>query len=145
MFCRIISPLAICQMIFVFKNGRFIFSRLLFRNIEATAYVYIYNNYRIYEFPWESPITWFVAFLLVDLGYYWVHRMAHGKQQRRVFRSIGNTFSPIKTYLLESPYSTGNWVCVWLPNANEIDTNNMKCTWPMRRFCVWYPTQHIFH
>ena len=21
----------------------------------------------------------------------------------------------------------------------------MKCTWPTRKFCVWYPTQPIFH
>ena len=32
-----------------------------------------------------------------------------------------------KTPLL-SPYSTGNT----LPNANEMDTKNMKCTWPTR-------------
>ena len=22
----------------------------------------------------------------------------------------------------------------WLPNANEINTKNMKCTWPMKKF-----------
>ena len=24
----------------------------------------------------------------------------------------------------------------WLPNANEINTKNMKCTWPMPEFCI---------
>ena len=24
----------------------------------------------------------------------------------------------------------------WLPNANEINTKNMKCTWPTPEFCV---------
>ena len=28
----------------------------------------------------------------------------------------------------------------WLPNTNEINTKNMKCTWPMPEFCVG--TQH---
>ena len=31
------------------------------------------------------------------------------------------------------------------PNANEISTKNMKCTWPTWKFCVWNPTQPIFH
>ena len=26
-----------------------------------------------------------------------------------------------------------------------MSTNNMKCTWPMREFCVGDPTQPIFH
>ena len=33
----------------------------------------------------------------------------------------------------------------WLPNANEINTNNMKCTWPKPAPCVWDPTPPIFH
>ena len=44
------------------------------------AYFYIYNNWRIYELPWDSTFTWVVAALMVDLGYYWVHRAAHGKK-----------------------------------------------------------------
>ena len=43
------------------------------------AYFYIYNNWRIYELPWDSTITWIVAAILCDLGYYWVHRAAHGR------------------------------------------------------------------
>ena len=33
----------------------------------------------------------------------------------------------------------------WLPNANEMDTNNMKCTCPTQDFCVGDPTQPVFH
>ena len=40
-----------------------------------------------------------------------------------------------------SPYSTENW----LPNANEIDTKNMKCTCPTQEFYVWNAMQPIFH
>ena len=42
------------------------------------AYYYIYENWKIYELPWNSLFTWIVAAILTDLGYYWVHRAAHG-------------------------------------------------------------------
>ena len=42
------------------------------------AYYYIYENWKIYDLPWDSLFTWIVAALLTDLGYYWVHRAAHG-------------------------------------------------------------------
>ena len=54
--------------------------RLLLRNVEITAYIYIYDNYCLYALPWDSAVTWWVGMLGVDLGYYWVHRMAHGNQ-----------------------------------------------------------------
>ena len=31
----------------------------------------------------------------------------------------------------------------WLPNANEIYTKDMKCTWPTPEFCVGYPL-HLY-
>ena len=33
----------------------------------------------------------------------------------------------------------------WLPNTNEVDTNNMKSTCPTQDFCVGDQTQPIFH
>lgn len=57
------------------------FSRLFFRSIELTSYIYIWENYRLIILPWDSPWTWYLTFLGVDLGYYWFHRMAHGKFQ----------------------------------------------------------------
>ena len=50
---------------------------LLFKSGMVSIYVYIYENYRVYELPWDSVITWIIAALLVDLAYYWVHRAAH--------------------------------------------------------------------
>ncbi|KAM8967491.1 alkylglycerol monooxygenase [Pelodytes ibericus] len=47
------------------------------RGIEVTSYIYIWNNYRIVELPWDSLWTWWLTFLGVDLAYYWFHRMAH--------------------------------------------------------------------
>ena len=58
-----------------------------------TAYLYIYNNWRIYELPWNSAVTWVVAAILCDLGYYWVHRAAHGKLF--IFSVSNLVFSPL--------------------------------------------------
>ena len=44
-----------------------------------SAYFYIYNNWRIYELPWNSAVTWLIAAVFADFAYYWVHRAAHGK------------------------------------------------------------------
>jgi alkylglycerol monooxygenase len=50
---------------------------LVMRNIEIASYVWVYDNYRLYEMPYNSPWTWVLSMLGVDLGYYWVHRFAH--------------------------------------------------------------------
>ncbi|XP_039291102.1 alkylglycerol monooxygenase-like [Nilaparvata lugens] len=51
--------------------------RLLFRGAESALYVYIYENYRLMELPWDSPMTWYIAAIAVDFCYYWVHRASH--------------------------------------------------------------------
>jgi len=51
--------------------------QMFVKGLLMTAYLYIYNNWRIYELPWDSAVTWVVAAILCDLGYYWVHRAAH--------------------------------------------------------------------
>ncbi|XP_004702885.1 alkylglycerol monooxygenase isoform X1 [Echinops telfairi] len=51
--------------------------RLFSRSIELTSYIYIWENYRLFNMPWDSPWTWYLTFLGVDFGYYWFHRMAH--------------------------------------------------------------------
>ena len=33
----------------------------------------------------------------------------------------------------------------WVTNTNEMSTNNMKCTWPMRKVCIGDPTQTLLH
>lgn len=46
-----------------------------------TSYIYVWENYRLFDLPWDSQWTWYLTFLGVDFGYYWFHRMAHGKLQ----------------------------------------------------------------
>ncbi|KAI9999863.1 hypothetical protein NQD34_011706 [Periophthalmus magnuspinnatus] len=50
---------------------------LLFRGFELSAYMFMWENYRLLELPWDSPWTWWFCLLGVDFGYYWVHRFAH--------------------------------------------------------------------
>lgn len=50
---------------------------VIFRNIEVSAYMWVYEHWSIASLPWDSGFTWFFAFLGVDMGYYWVHRFAH--------------------------------------------------------------------
>lgn len=40
------------------------------------SYLFIYNNWRFYEFP-NTIWTWLILFIGVDFFYYWFHRMSH--------------------------------------------------------------------
>ncbi|XP_039974071.1 alkylglycerol monooxygenase [Xiphias gladius] len=50
---------------------------LLMRGCELTAYMYVWERYRLVQLPWDSAWTWWFSFLGVDFCYYWVHRFAH--------------------------------------------------------------------
>ncbi|KAL1132790.1 hypothetical protein AAG570_010742 [Ranatra chinensis] len=51
--------------------------RLIFRGGESALYIWMYENYRIVDLPWDSVFTWYLAALGVDFCYYWVHRASH--------------------------------------------------------------------
>lgn len=40
--------------------------------------MWFHARFCVWELPWDSPLTWLVAFFGVDCGYYWFHRFAHG-------------------------------------------------------------------
>ncbi|CAL8339857.1 unnamed protein product [Gadus morhua 'NCC'] len=50
---------------------------LFMRGLELTTYIFVWNHFRMVVLPWDSPWTWWLAFLAVDFGYYWVHRSSH--------------------------------------------------------------------
>ncbi|XP_075908581.1 alkylglycerol monooxygenase [Petromyzon marinus] len=52
-------------------------AKLLTRSVELSAFIFVHDRYRVASLPWDSPLTWGVTFLGVDLGYYWFHRLAH--------------------------------------------------------------------
>lgn len=39
-------------------------------------YLAVYDHWRLFTLP-STPLTWLIAFLLVDLLYYWFHRLSH--------------------------------------------------------------------
>ncbi|XP_029360945.1 alkylglycerol monooxygenase [Echeneis naucrates] len=50
---------------------------LLVRGCELSAYMLVWERYRLLELPWDSAWTWWFCLLGVDFCYYWVHRFAH--------------------------------------------------------------------
>ncbi|KAF0299020.1 Alkylglycerol monooxygenase [Amphibalanus amphitrite] len=51
--------------------------RYTLRGCEGWAYVYIWQHYRWFDVPWDSPVSFWFTMLAVDLGYYWFHRASH--------------------------------------------------------------------
>lgn len=47
------------------------------RRMSVAGFEYVYDNYNIYDLAWNSVVTYIIAFLLVDMAYYWFHRAAH--------------------------------------------------------------------
>ena len=52
-------------------------TELLLGSMDISIYVWFHTHLCVYELPWDSPLTWLVAFLGVDCGYYWIHRISH--------------------------------------------------------------------
>lgn len=42
-----------------------------------TVYVWVYEHYALWNLPQSSVWVWLIAFVIYDLGYYWVHRLSH--------------------------------------------------------------------
>lgn len=42
-------------------------------------YIYIYENFRLFNISGDSIWTWYLAAIGVDFCYYWVHRACHGE------------------------------------------------------------------
>jgi alkylglycerol monooxygenase len=41
------------------------------------GYAFLYERFRLVTFGASSPIPWVIAFVVVDFGYYWWHRLSH--------------------------------------------------------------------
>lgn len=55
------------------------------RKFVYIAYEYVYDNYKIFELPYDSVWTYVIALLFVDMMYYWNHRLAHGNSFNSLF------------------------------------------------------------
>ncbi|KAF8357189.1 agmo-1, partial [Pristionchus pacificus] len=47
------------------------------RTVAIFLYVFIWNNFRILELPWDSPWTWILCLFFQDFMYYLGHRAVH--------------------------------------------------------------------
>ncbi|XP_076351490.1 alkylglycerol monooxygenase-like [Tachypleus tridentatus] len=52
-------------------------AKLLFKGVPLAAYIWVYDNWRVTNLPWNSVWTWLICFIGVDFGYYWLHRASH--------------------------------------------------------------------
>ena len=50
---------------------------ILLRGVSLYPYVYVYENFRIFDIPLSSTWAYIALFLGVDFGYYLMHRCAH--------------------------------------------------------------------
>uniref|UniRef100_A0A158PFI7 HTH OST-type domain-containing protein n=1 Tax=Angiostrongylus costaricensis TaxID=334426 RepID=A0A158PFI7_ANGCS len=48
------------------------------RTVAIFLYVFIWNNFRLLELPWDCPWTWILCLFFQDLMYYFGHRAVHG-------------------------------------------------------------------
>ncbi|KAL3098171.1 hypothetical protein niasHS_002007 [Heterodera schachtii] len=47
------------------------------RAVAIFGYVWVWDNFRLVELPYDSPWTWILCFLTQDLAYYFGHRAIH--------------------------------------------------------------------
>lgn len=45
--------------------------------LPLSVYVWIYQNFALWHLPDNNIAVWIFAFIVYDLGYYWVHRLSH--------------------------------------------------------------------
>ena len=50
---------------------------MITKGVLFKAYIYIYEHHMIYALPWNSTMTWVIAALAYDCGYYWFHRYVY--------------------------------------------------------------------
>ena len=50
---------------------------IFFKLAIFAIYAFFWERYRILDLSAKSPWTWIVAIVLVDLAYYWWHRLSH--------------------------------------------------------------------
>ncbi|CAF4401777.1 unnamed protein product, partial [Adineta steineri] len=84
------------------------------KSIELTSYIWVYENFHIFSrLPWNSPITYWVTFIGVDLGYYWFHRMAH---EVNLFWASHQTHHSAENYNLSTALRQGalQTYCSWI-------------------------------
>ncbi|XP_015912531.1 alkylglycerol monooxygenase-like [Parasteatoda tepidariorum] len=75
-------------------------AKIPFRGVEVFVYTWIYKNYRLIEFPWNSPWTWLLTYLFTEFCFYWMHRLTH---HVNILWAIHETHHSPEDMMLSSP------------------------------------------
>lgn len=88
---------------------------VLFRSVAIFPYMYIHKHYRLADLSFDNTLTWFVAFIGIDFGYYWFHRAAHVVNCAFVpsWRGRSAAFSPTRVS------SSGFWAMHEIHHSSE--------------------------
>lgn len=112
--------------------------RLVMRGCELSAYMYVWDRFRLVELPWDSAWTWWFTFLGVDFCYYWVHRFAHGTRTHTAHTAQKQgcgwiSFTGIFSH--NSCFAGGSFAahlcflpCGWLANTSSDVIVNAACS-----------------
>lgn len=102
---------------------------MLTRLFMIQTYDYIHQEYRLTSLAWDSPVTWLVTAVLLDLGYYWFHRASHEVGLLWAVHQVHHSSQHFNlTTALRQPVLEGlGWVTHWfyLPLALLIPTPQM--------------------
>merc|ERR1719450_474397 len=102
---------------------------MLTRLFMIQTYDYIHQEYRLTSLAWDSPLTWLLTAVLLDLGYYWFHRASHEVGLLWAVHQVHHSSQHFNlTTALRQPVLEGlGWVTHWfyLPLALFIPTTQM--------------------
>ncbi|XP_047499113.1 alkylglycerol monooxygenase-like [Penaeus chinensis] len=70
------GPVAYLFDIVTCLENRQVISRFASETALLVGYEWLYK-YRLFDLPWDSAASWWIAFFMVDFVYYWVHRANH--------------------------------------------------------------------
>lgn len=119
---------------------------MLVKSVHLATYKWVHNNFQLLELPWNSPWTWFLTFLLVDLGYYWFHRMAHEVNILWAAHQVHHSSEDynLSTALRQSVFQTYTSWIFYLPLALAIPTSVFIVHDELNiLFQFWLHTQYI--
>lgn len=111
-----IGFMVIEQILFIIKHGRFNgtiadsitslangmvygLPELFSRSLIILTYEWVYQNWRIFEMQWDSPMTYIVTALVFDMLFYWFHRAAH---ELSIFWAAHQTHHSSEEYTLST-------------------------------------------
>ena len=58
------------------------------RGFEMYLYCHLHEHYRLIDLPEQSTLFGLFTALIIDFGYYWIHRANHGNVQKPLYLCV---------------------------------------------------------